>query len=410
MKRFLRLSAAFALAALTLTACGFGGNDEASGDSKTLSLLVPSYSNGTKALWEGIIADFKAKNPDITVNLEIQSWDNINDVIRTKVQANAAPDILNIDAFSGFASDDLLYPAAEVVSPGTLSDFQDSFAKNASIDGTMYGLPMIASARTLFYNQDLLTKAGVANPPATWQELEDAAKKIKNLNAGVYGYGMPLGSEEAQAETSIWIFGNGGSWNEGDMITADNPRNLEAVQFMKRMIDAGLTQPDPGASDRTPMLDVFIQGKIAMAVGLPPTVGQIAQKNPNLKYGTAPIPTRDGQSMTLGVADHLMAFKNDGSKQEAIKAFLDYFFSAEVYKKFVDTEGFLPTTKSGAEALKDKKEIASFLQVLPGAKFYPSTNPRWAATQGAIQSQIGQIGQGKDPKTVLADIQAKADA
>lgn len=410
MKRFLRWSAALAIAGMTLSACGFGGNDQASGDSKTLSLLVPSYSNGTKALWEGIIADFKAKNPDINVNLEIQSWDNINDVIRTKVQANAAPDILNIDAFSGFASDDLLYPAKDVVSPETLSDFQDSFAKNASIDGTMYGLPMIASARTLFYNQDLLTKAGVASPPATWQELADAAKKIKDLNAGVYGYGMPLGSEEAQAETSIWIFGNGGSWNEGDKITVNNPRNLEAVQFMKRMIDGGLTQPDPGASDRTPMLDVFIQGKIAMVVGLPPTVGQIAQKNPNLTYGTAPIPTRDGQPMTLGVADHLMAFKNDGSKKEAVKKFLDHFFSAEVYKKFVDAEGFLPTTKSGAEALKDKKEIASFLEVLPGAKFYPSTNPRWAATQGAVQSLIGQIGQGKDPQTVLTDIQAKADA
>ncbi len=410
MKRFLRLSAGLTLAGMTLAACGFGGNDGASGDSKTLSLLVPSYSNGTKALWEGIIADFQAEHSDIKVNLEIQSWDNINDVIRTKVQAKAAPDILNIDAFSGFASDDLLYPVPEVVSAETLGDFQDSFAQNASIDGTMYGLPMIASARTLFYNQELFDQAGVTKPPATWEELQDTAQKIKALNAGVYGYGMPLGSEEAQAETSIWVFGNGGSWNDGEKITVDDPRNLEAVEFMKRMIDAKLTQPDPGASDRTPMLDVFIQGKIAMAVGLPPTVGQIAEKNPNLKYGTTPIPTRDGQPMTLGVADHLMAFKNDGSKQEAIKAFLDFFFSADVYKKFVDTEGFLPTTKSGAEALKDKKEIASFLQVLPGARFYPSTNPRWAATQGAIQSQIGQIGQGKDAKTVLTDIQDRADA
>lgn len=395
---------------MTLTACGFGGDDGESGDGNTLSLLVPSYSNGTKALWEDIIEDFESKHDGITVNLEIQSWNNINDVIRTKVQANAAPDILNIDAFSGFAADDLLYPAAEVVSPETLADFQESFANNASIDGTMYGLPLIASARALFYNKDLLAKAGVTEPPATWDQLFDAAKKVTDLNEGVYGYGMPLGSEEAQAETSIWVFGNGGSWTDGSKITVNTPQNLEAVRFMKKMIDAKVTQPDPGATNRTPMLDVFIQNKIAMAVGLPPTVGQIAEKNPNLNYGIAPIPTRDGQPMTLGVADHLMAFKNDGSKKEAIKAFLDYFFSAEVYTKFVDTEGFLPTTKSGAQALQNKKEIASFLEVLPEARFYPSTNPRWAATQGAIQSLIGQIGQGKDPAAVLDEIQAKADA
>ncbi len=190
----------------------------------------------------------------------------------------------------------------------------------------------------------------------------------------------------------------------------DTPENLEAVEFMKKMIDSNATQPDPGASDRTPMLDVFIQGKIAMAEGLPPTVGQIEQKNPDLKYETAPIPTKDGEPVTLGVADHLMAFKNDGDKAAAITAFLDYFFSADVYTSFVDAEGFLPTTKSGADALGDKEEIATFLEALPDAKFYPSTNPNWSATQGALQSLIGQIGQGADPATVLKDIQAKADA
>ncbi|MFF0371782.1 extracellular solute-binding protein [Micromonospora sp. NPDC005087] len=370
---------------------------------------MPSYSDGTKALWEGIIADFEAAHSDINVELEIQSWDNINDVVRTKVQSNAAPDILNIDAFSGFAADDLLYSADEVVSASTLADFQKSFADNASIDGTMYGLPLIASARTMFYNTELFERAGVAAPPKTWDQLLDAAKKVAGLGDGVYGYGMPLGSEEAQAETSIWTFGNGGSWTNGSAIAVNTPATLEAVTFMKRMIDEKATQPDPGASDRTPMLDVFIQGKIGMVVALPPTVGQIAEKNPSLKYASAPIATKDGQPMTLGVADHLMAFKNKGDKQEALKTFLDYVFSAPVYTKFVDTEGFLPTTRSGAVALAGKTEIASFLEVLPSARFYPSTNPQWAATQGAMQSLMGQIGQGKNPGAVLDEIQAKAN-
>ncbi|MEV4658799.1 extracellular solute-binding protein [Micromonospora sp. NPDC049301] len=409
MKRFVRSWAAVAVAGLTLTGCGFGADDGQSEGGSTLSFLVPSYSDGTKALWEGIIADFEAAHSDINVELEIQSWDNINDVVRTKVQSNAAPDILNIDAFSGFAADDLLYSADEVVSANTAADFQQSFADNASIDGTMYGLPLIASARTMFYNTELFERAGVAAPPKTWDQLLDAAKKVAGLGNGVYGYGMPLGSEEAQAETSIWTFGNGGSWTNGSTIAVNTPANLEAVTFMKRMIDEKATQPDPGASDRTPMLDVFIQGKIGMVVALPPTVGQIAEKNPSLKYASAPIPTKDGQPMTLGVADHLMAFKNKGDKQEAVKTFLDYVFSAPVYTTFVDTEGFLPTTKSGAAALAGKTKIASFLEVLPNARFYPSTNPQWATTQGAMQSLMGQIGQGKEPGTVLDEIQAKAN-
>jgi len=51
-----------------------------------------------------------------------------------------------------------------------------------------------------------------------------------------------------------------------------------------------------------------------------------------------------------------------------------------------------------------------FLQALPDAKFYPSTNKGWSAAQGAFQSSIGQIAQGKEPADVLGGIQEKADA
>ena len=395
---------------LVVSACGFGGDDSGSGGggSNTLDLLVPSYSDSTKGLWEGIIKDFEAENSDITVKLEVQSWDNINDVVRTKVQSGDAPDILNIDAFAGFAADDLLYPASDVLSEETAADFQESFVENASIDGEQYGLPLIASARTLFMNKDLMQQAGVTAAPKNWDELLAASKKISDLGGGVSGYGMPLGSEEAQAETSIWAFGNGASWGDSDQITVDTPEAVEAVSFMKKMIDEGATQDNPGATDRTPLINVFVQGKIGFIEALPPTVTQIESENPDLNYELAPIPTKDGSSVTLGVADHLMAFKNDGNKQDAITAFLDYFYSTDVYTNFVKTENFLPVTQSASEQL-DNPDLKVFLDALPDAQFYPSTNTAWSATQGAFQTLIGQIGQGKDPAAVLKSIQAKAD-
>lgn len=404
----IRVGAALLGLGLTASACGFGGADSSADGKTTIDLLVPSYSDGTQALWEGIIADFEAEHTDVEVKLEVQSWDNINDVVRTKVQSGEAPDILNIDAFAGFAGDDLLYSADEVVSEETLADIQDSFKENASIDGTQYGLPLIASARTMFVNTDLMAKAKVDKVPTTWDELLEASKKISALGGGVSGYGMPLGKEEAQAETSIWTFGAGGSWGDSTTLTIDSPEAVEAVTFMKRMIDEKATQKDPGATNRTPLINVFVQGKLGFIEALPPTVGQIATENPDLKYELAPIPTKDGTPVTLGVADHLMAFKNDGDKQDAIRSFLDYFYSADVYSNFVTTEKFLPVTKSGADAFSDES-LQVFLDALPNAKFYPSTNPAWSAAQGAFQSLVGQIDQGKDPAEVLAQIQAKAD-
>jgi multiple sugar transport system substrate-binding protein len=394
-------------AVLVLAAAACGGGD--GGNSRELTLLVPSYSDQSRPYWTDLIDRFEQANPGTTVRLEVQSWDDINDVVRTKVQGGKAPDILNIDAFAAFAKDGLLYRADEVASPATLADLQDGFKDNAGIDGTQYAFPLIASTRTLFYNKDLFARAGIAAPPKTWAELLADAREISALGGGVYGYGMPLGREEAQAETSIWTFGAGGDWARGGKITVDTPENLAGVRQMQTMVRAKATQPDPGATNRTPLLNVFIQGRLGMIEGLVVTPGQIEAKNPRLRWGTAPIPTRDGYPVTLGVADHLIAFQNDGSRRDAIREFLDFFYQRDNYVRFVRTEGFIPTTKSGSAAMAGDTRLKDFLATLPNAKFYPSTNKAWSATQGGIQSLIGQVAQGKQPEEVLAEIQRRAD-
>ncbi|MEV0298055.1 extracellular solute-binding protein [Nocardia sp. NPDC050710] len=397
--------------ALAVSSCGFGAKSDDSGPN-TISFLAPAYSdgaNGTKALWDRIIADFQQANPDITVKLQMESWNSINDVVKTKLQSQeTTPDVLNIDAYVSFAADGLLYPATDIASESVIADIQPGFAQNASLDGKQMALPLFASTRTLFYNTELFARAGITAPPKTWAELTEAATKIQALGGGISGYGLPLGSEESQGETSIWTFGAGGSWSDGDKITVDTPQNLEGVRAMRQLVDSGATQPNPGATDRKDVINAFIQGRIGMIEGLPPTVSQIAGKNPGLKYATAPSPTKSGDPVTLGVADHLMAFKKDGTKQVAIRKFVDYFYSAPVYSHFVKTEGFIAITKSGASALTDDPVTKAFVATLPVAKFYPSNNPKWGAAQGAIKQQMGTIAQGADPAAVLAKIQEAA--
>jgi len=413
MRKVLNVGVTAAMVAVTgLVLAGCAAGPAGSGGDTSITLLVPSYSDNTKGLWEDVIAGFEKEHTDVTVKLEVQSWDNINDVVTTQIQAGKAPDIMNGGPFAGFAADELLYPVEDVTSPDTLADFQQSFVDTSSVDGVQYGAPLIASARALFVNNALLADAGVDAPPTTWDELLDAATKVSALGNGIAGYGMPLGSEEAQAEAAAWFFGAGGTFGDADEITIDGvPENLDAVTFMQKMIDEGATQADAGSTDRSPLMDIFVQGKIGMQIGLPPTVGQIAEGNPDLDYSIVGIPTEDGSPVTLGVADHLMAFDNgDDAKKEAITAFFDYFFSADVYTTWVQAEGFLPTTTSGSEALSGEEALKPFLDLLPDAQFYPTTNPKWDATNAAFKSLLGQIAQGKDPAAVLAEIQATADA
>lgn len=394
---------------MTVTACGFRGRGGDTTDPNALTLLVPAYSDGTRARWQEIIRGFRALNPSIRIDLRVESWDAINEVVRTDLQSpSTTPDILNIDAYAGFAADDMLFPARDIVGPGVLSDIDPGFAGNASIGGTQWALPLFASTRTLFCNSDLFARAGVAAPPRTWAELTDAARRIQNLGGGISGYGLPLGSEEAQGETSVWTFGAGGSWSDGHRLTVHTPANLDGVRAMRALADAGVTQPNPGATDRKDVINAFVAGRIGMIEGLPPVLSTIAQRNPGLPLRTAPAPTKSGNPVTLGVADNLVAFRKGGNKQNAIRQFLNYFYSPPVYSNFVRAEHFIPITASGRRALAGDPVTDTFAPTLPTAHFYPSGDPHWAALQGAIRQQIGTIAQGADPARILDRIAQEA--
>ena len=413
MRKF--TSAAALLAALLCTiafaACG-GDDDSSGGDSGKvegeISLLVPEYSDNTEGFWRDLITEFESKNPDATVKLQTVSWTDINQKITTLVSTQQAPDILNLDAYANFAGDDLLLPADEVLSPETQDDFIDQFAENGKFDGTQYGIPFVGSVRGLFYNKDIFKKAGIQEPPKTWDELREDALKIKQQ--GEVGYGMPVGPEEAQAEFSLFMWGNGGDWVDGDTWTITKPENVEALEFMNQLAnDDKVTQPNPGATNRTDLWKVFGAGKIGMVMGSNFYPVLLKDQNPKLNYGVAPVPTKGGEPVTLGVEDYLMAF-NTTEHKATVKAFMDFVFEKANYGKFIDTEGFLPVTQSVSDevAAKDAKQKV-FIESVADARFYPTTNPTWAAIAPQVKQNLGSAVQGKDPAEVLEGLQKDAE-
>ena len=77
------------------------------------------------------------------------------------------------------------------------------FAKQGTYNGTQYGMPFTTSSRTLFYNKQMFAKDGIQAAPTTWADISADAAKIKAL--GAIGFGLPLGPEEAQAESLLWF-------------------------------------------------------------------------------------------------------------------------------------------------------------------------------------------------------------
>ncbi len=386
--------------------------DGVSTDLKTtISILAPSYTDKSQGDWQCMIKGFNKTYPNVTVKLQIEAWANFTAKVQARIQGNDAPDILNDNNF-GEAADNLLYPMDEVVSKDTLATIVPSLLKNGQgTDGKQWALPDIASARILVYNKDLFDKAGITSPPKTWDEELAAAKKISALGNGISGYGMPLGHEEAQVEASLWIWGNGGSWVTDGKIKANTPTNIAGFEAMKNFITQNATEPNPGSTARQEVADAFDQGKIGMYVAHTGLLDQTRTKHPEIKFGLTTVPSKDGSPVALGVTDFIVAFNNkDDGRKQATKAFLDYFYSPEVYYTWAVDTGLMPvTTDAIAKAAAAAPYYKPFYDALPAVRFLPVGNPQWATLQDALQTNAGLI-QSQDAKPTLDAIQAQVEA
>jgi multiple sugar transport system substrate-binding protein len=375
----------------------------------TISFVAPDYSDKTQGYWKTVIARFEKRNPSLAVDLQMVHWTDINQKVSTLIVSGHIPDVLNLDSYANFAGDGSLLPANEVLSPATQRDFVTVFARNGQVNGSQYGIPIAGSVRGLFYNKDIFQQAGISAPPRTWAQLETDAREIEQ-RTGKIGYALPLGPEEPQAEFSLFMWGNGGDWFRDGKWVIDNPRNVAALDFMRRLARLSLTEQHPGRTNRADAWKLFEQGRAGMVMGSSFLPGILYEDAPRLRFGTAPIPSNGGRyRFTLGVEDYLLAFRAT-KHRDAVKRFLDFVYSPAIYGEFIRVHGFLPVTKSVSAQVAARDPIQRvFINLAPVARFYPTTNPVWGALAAKVKSTLGLALEGPvTPKQVLDGLQRSA--
>jgi len=393
------------LAATALaSACARGGGP-------SITVVIAEYSKDhTRPFWQALAEQY-GKQGGAKVDLRIIDWNTIDQQVSTMIQNNQPPDVLNLNSFSSYARDGLLYAADDVLSSTTRDDFLEAFARGGQYQGKLYGLPILSSARAFFYNRDLFAKAGLAGPPKTWDELVQAAKKLQALGDGVIGYALPLGPEEAQAEWAIWMWNGGGDWKAGDTWAINSEPNVRTLGFLSDLANRHrVTQVNPGKTNRTDgAFQLFKDGKVGMVIGFSPLAKQLDAEG-KVKYGVAEMPTTLDKPVTLGVEDYLMAFKKKDNR-EALKKFLDLYYQPDNITKWITAEGFLPVTKSGLERMRANSALKPYLDALPNARLAPTTDPAWDRVKLDVQQNIGLAVQpGGNSKQVLDQLQQNAVA
>jgi len=427
-KKSLRRGAALALtgllAAATLAACSTDSTEEGSSDNgsssggepQTIRVVAAQYTDAMQPYYDDLVERFEADNSDINVEVEVVSWNDIDQKLKTMVQTGDLPDIGNLNFFSSFAADGLLYEASEIVPAETLDDMVETFIENSKYEGTAYAVPDLASARLFFYNTDIFEQAGLTKDDiVTWDGLKAAAEKIKETVPDVTPLALPLGPEEAQAEFLIWAASNDGGYYQDGEWTITSEENVETMEYLQGLVDDGLTNPSPATFNRTDgAFALFAQGEAAMLNGAIFLPDVLEDQGSTINYDVAPFPTNraDGESITLGVQDYFFGFKNEGeTNKEAIQKFLGFLFEPDNYAGFLEAAGgFLPATQSAGESLSSDESLAPYIEVLPNAVFYPGSEASWPAVQGELQQTIGLgVQAGADIQAILEGVASKAE-
>jgi multiple sugar transport system substrate-binding protein len=164
-------------------------------------------------------------------------------------------------------------------------------------------IPVVNFVYPLFYNEDLLTQAGITAPPENRTQFADAAQKLTSGNT--YGWVLPLALDAPngiQNDVMAWVWASGGSMlSDGQPNLVDNPDVKSAVEYIKSLYDAGVITPGSFTQKEQDKVTEFTNGRVGMMIDSLAHINLIRQDAPDLNFGVAAIPAADDYTGERGM-------------------------------------------------------------------------------------------------------------
>jgi multiple sugar transport system substrate-binding protein len=302
--------------ALATVACGGGGGSAASsggssGSHTPVTITLWHLFGGEEApVFKKALAGFHEQYPWITVKAIVQP-NTVNDTfdpnLINAIKGGNAPDValpFGPDYVAQYCTSGLWQDLTPYMKRDNvqISDFAPAAISYTNFGGKQCALPSLTDAYGLYYNKDLLAKAGITSPPKTMTELMDDAKKltVRNPDGSIKVAGfVPLNEWEELGPSDLgraW----GAQWfdSNGDPQLATDPGWTSALEWQKELIDwygydniekFFATYTNAEFNDN----NAFQTGKVAMTFDGEWRTAFIQRGAPKLNYDTVPFPVAD---------------------------------------------------------------------------------------------------------------------
>jgi len=418
---WMRMAIAASLTASLLTACG---SNEGAGSSGNKAEPAAGQAAGSETVeltyWrtdfepdagttKALIESFEAEHPNIKVKMELIPTGEYETKIRTALAGGQPPDIMALDGptLSSYAHQGALLPLDDYMAEsGNQDDIAKPVLESLTYQGKIYAAPHNDSSLAMYYNKKMFEAKGIPLPSKnpdeawTWEQVLDAAKKLNDPAAGIYGWNPTpwgfAGHEGAPYSEMTFIWQAGGDILSPDAGTAkgylDSPESIEALEFWRSLYNEHLVAPKELPAD------AFANGKVAIHVDGAWGVGYLSANFPDFKldedYGIAPL--WKGKRQVTPNGSWNMAITAKSAHPEEAWKFVNWVTGVEGAKAWYKGTTNLPARLSTAEAYPELNEYPMNIFVEQSAKYAKPrpSSPAYPAVSKAIRELFEEVGLG----------------
>jgi multiple sugar transport system substrate-binding protein len=362
----------------------------------TLNALFMAQAAYSEADVRAMTDTFSKANPDIKVNLEFVPYEGLHDKTVLAQGSGGGYDVVLFDVIwpAEYATNKVLVDVSGKVTDDMKKGVLPGAWTTVQYDSKYYGMPWILDTKYLFYNKEILEKAGIKTPPKTWDELSEQAKIIKDKGL----LATPIAWSWSQAEAAICDYTTLVSAYGGDFLKDGKPAfqsggGLDALKYMVSSYSSGLTNPNSKEFLEEDVRKVFENGDAAFALNWTymynmandPKDSKVAGK-----VGVVPAPGVAGKSEASAVNGSMGLGITSASKhQDEAWKYITFMTSQATQNQYAKLS--LPIWASSytdPAVTKGQEELIAAAKIGLAAMYPRPTTPKYQELSTALQQAI----------------------
>ena len=296
-----------------------------------------------------LIPEFERTHPGVRVEVQQLPWTAAHEKLLTAFAGEVMPDIFQLgntwipefEILNALAPLDGYVAASQLV---RRDDYFPGIWDTNVVNGKLWGLPWYVDTRVMFYRQDLLKRAGYAQPPQTWAEWMKAMLAVKRI-VGPGNYAILLPGEEFEPLLALALQQDEPLLRDGDRY--GNFRSAGFQRSLQLYADIYARQLAP-MNRITNVYHEFATGYVSFYISGPWNIGEFKRRIPPEKqhtWMTAILPGPAGPAASVAGGSSLVLAASSKHKAEAWQL-VEFLSRTETMSRFHELTGDLPPRRS----------------------------------------------------------------